>query len=90
MFSVGERGVNGLLHPSETRAPNIGAGRIGLVVEHNHDELLSCGFGVTDGWFDDPIGLPARAYILIPPIALGKSLLARPHLNPWIKLLSDP
>ena len=54
------------------------------------DELFSCWFGVTDGWFDDPIGLSARAYILVPPIALGKSLLARPHLNPWIKLLPDP
>ena len=37
-----------------------------------------------------PIGLSVRAYILVSPIALGKSLLARPHLNPWIKLLSDP
>ena len=45
---------------------------------------------MADGWFDDPIGLSARAYILVPPIALGKSLLARPHVNPWIKLLSDP
>ena len=53
-------------------------------------ELFSCWFGVTDGWFDDPIGLSARAYILVPPIALGKSLLARSYLNPWIKLLPDP
>ena len=53
-------------------------------------ELLSCWFGVTDGWFDDPIGLSARAYILVPLIALGKSLLARPYLIPWIKLLPDP
>ena len=51
---------------------------------------MSCWFGVADGWFDDPIGLSARAYILIPPTALGKFLLARPHLNPWIKLLPDP
>ena len=43
-----------------------------------------------DGWFDDPIGLSARAYILVPPIALGKSLLARSYLIPWIKLLPDP
>ena len=47
-------------------------------------------FGVADGWFDDPIGLSARAYILVPPIALGKFLLARPYLNPWIRLLPDP
>ena len=47
-------------------------------------------FGVTDGWFDDPIGLSARAYILVPPIALGKSLLARLYLDPKIKLLPDP
>ena len=53
-------------------------------------ELLSCWFGVTEGWFDDPIGLSARAYILVPLIALGKSLLARPYFNPWIKLLPDP
>ena len=45
---------------------------------------------VTDGWFDDPIGLSARAYILVPPIALDKSLLVRPYLIPWIKLLPDP
>ena len=45
---------------------------------------------MTDGWFDDPIGLSARAYILVPPIALGKSLLARPYLIPWIKLLPNP
>ena len=45
---------------------------------------------MADGWFDDPIGLSARAYILVPPIALGKSLLARSHLIPWIKLLPDP
>ena len=45
-------------------------------------ELIGCWFGVTDGWFDDPIGLSARAYILVPPIALGKFLLAWPHLNP--------
>ena len=45
---------------------------------------------MADGWFDDPIGLSARAYILVPPIALGKFLLARPHLNPWIKLLPIP
>ena len=53
-------------------------------------ELLRCWFGVADGWFDDPIGLSARAYILVPPIALGKSLLAWLYLNPWIKLLPDP
>ena len=53
-------------------------------------ELLSCGFGVTDGWFNDPIGLLARAYILVPLIALGKSLLARAHLDPEIKLLPNP
>ena len=47
-------------------------------------------FGEADGWFDDPIGLSARAYILVPPIALGKFLLARRNLIPWIKLLSDP
>ena len=35
--------------------------------------------GKTDGWFDDPIGLSARAYILIPPIALGKFPLAQPY-----------
>ena len=35
-------------------------------------ELLSCWFGVADGWFDDPIGLSARAYILVPLIALSK------------------
>ena len=46
--------------------------------------------GVADGWFDDPIGLLARAYILVPPIALGKSLLVRPYLIPGIKLLPDP
>ena len=46
--------------------------------------------GVTDGWFDDPIGLSATAYILVPPIALSKSLLARPYLSPWIKLLPEP
>ena len=45
---------------------------------------------MTDGWFDDPIGLSARAYILVPSIALSKSLLARPYLIPWIKLLTDP
>ena len=45
---------------------------------------------MTDGWFDDPIGLSARAYILVPPIALSKSLLARPYLIPWIKLLPNP
>ena len=53
-------------------------------------ELLGCWFGITDGWFDDPIGLSARAYILVPPIALGKSLLAWPYLIPWIKLLPNP
>ena len=53
-------------------------------------ELLNCCFGVTDGWFDDPIGLSVRAYIFVPPIALGKSLLAQPYLIPWIKLLPDP
>ena len=53
-------------------------------------ELLSCWFGVADGWFDDPIGLSARAYILVPPIALSKSLLAWLYLTPWIKLLPDP
>ena len=37
---------------------------------------------MTDGWFDDPIGLSARAYILVPPMALGKFLLARPYLIP--------
>ena len=47
-------------------------------------------FGVADGWFDDPIGLSVRAYILVSPIALGKSLLARLYLNPKIKLLPDP
>ena len=82
--------MGGLLHPRKPRTPNIGAGRISLAVEHNHVELLCCWFGVADGWFDDPIGLSARAYILVPPIALGKSLLARHYLNPWIKLLSDP
>ena len=46
--------------------------------------------GVADGWFDDPIGLLARAYILVPPIALGKSLLARSYLTPRIELLPDP
>ena len=51
---------------------------------------MSCWFGVADGWFDDPIGLSARAYILVPPIVLGKSLLARHYLIPWIKLLPDP
>ena len=72
-----------LLHPSKARASNIRAGRISLAVEHNHfDELSSCLFGVADGWFDDPIGLSARAYILVPPIALGKSLLARLYLTP--------
>ena len=35
-----------------------------------------------NGWFDDPIGLSVRAYILVPPIALGKFLLAWPHLIP--------
>ena len=53
-------------------------------------ELLDCWFGVADGWFDDPIGLVARAYILVPPIALGKFLLACSYLTPRIKLLSDP
>ena len=53
-------------------------------------ELFSCWFGVAEGWFDDPIGLSVRAYIFVPPIALGKSLLARPYLAPWIKLLPDP
>ena len=47
-------------------------------------------FGGTDGWFDDPIELSARAYILVPPIALGKSLLARHNFIPRIKPLSDP
>ena len=45
-------------------------------------ELLGCWFGVADGWFDDPIELSARAYILVPPIALGKFLLARFYLDP--------
>ena len=53
-------------------------------------ELFSCWFGMADGWFDDPIGLSARAYILVPPIALGKSLLARHYLKPQDQLLSDP
>ena len=46
--------------------------------------------GSTDGWFDDPIGLSARAYILIPLNALSKSLLAQPYFIPQIKVLSDP
>ena len=53
-------------------------------------ESFRCWFGVADGWFDDPIGLSAKAYILVPPIAFDKFLLARPHLNPQIRLLSDP
>ena len=53
-------------------------------------ELLRTLFGSTDGWFDDPIGLSARAYILVPPIALGKFLLARRNVIPWIKLLPNP
>ena len=54
------------------------------------DELSSLCFGGTDGWFDDPIGLSTRAYILIYPDALGKSLLARRNLIPRIKLLPNP
>ena len=74
--------MGGLLHPGESRTPHVGAGRISLAVEHNHyDELLSCWFGVADGWFDDPIGLSARAYILVSPIALSKFLLARCNLS---------
>ena len=74
--------MGGLLHPGKMRTTDIGAGRISLAVEHNHfAELSSYCFGVADGWFDDPIGLLARAYILVPPIALGKSLLARIHFN---------
>ena len=46
--------------------------------------------GVTDGWLDGPIGLSARAYILIPPIALGESLVDRLYFAPQIKLLPDP
>ena len=53
-------------------------------------ELFSCWFGVTDGWFDGPIGLSARAYVLVPPIALGESLLDWPYFAPQIKLLPDP
>ena len=45
---------------------------------------------MADGWFDDPIGLSARAYILVPLIALGKSLLARLYLNPWINFSLIP
>ena len=51
---------------------------------------LSCEFRVTDGWFDDPIGLSARACILVPPIALSKSLLARLHFIPWINFSPIP
>ena len=36
LLPVGERGAGGLLHPSETRAPNVGAGHISLAIEHNH------------------------------------------------------
>ena len=90
MFSVGEHGAGCLLHPRETRTPNVGAGRIGFTIDHDHVELLSCWFRVADGWFDDPIGLLARAYIFIPPMALGESLLAQSYLIPKIKLLPDP
>ena len=45
---------------------------------------------MTDGWFDDPIGLSARAYILTSRAALGKSLLAQFYLIPKIKLLPNP
>ena len=40
LLPVGERGTGSLLHPGESRAPNIRAGRISLAVEHNH--LMSC------------------------------------------------
>ena len=53
-------------------------------------KLFSCWFGVADGWFDDPIGLSARAYIYVPPKALSKFLLAQLYLIPQIKLLPDP
>ena len=35
---------------------------------------------MADGWFDDPIGLLARAYILVPLKALGKFLWLGPPL----------
>ena len=46
-------------------------------------ELLSCWSGSADGWFDDPIGLSARAYILMSWNTHGKSLLVRHYLTPW-------
>ena len=82
--------AGGLLHPREARTPNIGAGCISLAIEHNHCWVVVLLGGVADGWFDDPIGLSARAYILIPPIALGKSLLAQSYLVPQLKLLINP
>ena len=46
--------------------------------------------GERSGWFDDTIGLSARAYILFHPNALYKPLLVPHILNPWIKILTDP
>ena len=70
------------LHPGEARTPNIGAGRVGFSINHDHIDAGGQLVGNTDGWFDDPIGLSARAYILILPVALSKSLLAWRYLIP--------
>ena len=83
-------GLNGLLHLSELRTPHVGGRQISLAVEENHCWVVELWFGGTDGWFDDPIELSTRAYILSLLNALGKSLLARHNLNPEIKLLTDP
>ena len=90
LLPVGEGSAGSLLHPGEARTPNIGAWWISLAINHNHCSVVKVLFGGIDGWFDDPIGLSARAYILVPPVALDKSLLAWPYLAPKIKLLPNP
>ena len=41
LLSIGEGGASGLLHPSEARTPNIGAGRISLDVDRKSTRLNS-------------------------------------------------
>ena len=45
--------------------------------------FLTIGWWITDGWFDDPIGLSARTYMLVPQNVLGKFLLVQRYLIPW-------